>query len=218
MINHTRYTMMRIFTLAGAILAFSSMALAQPANKADEKFWKDKAKAYVKDPMALKAEFENYQNQIKDLKQRNKDLTNQLNTMQSSGGPKVDSMKWEIIQLKGELQAMQTQYEKLQAAYQTLKTTEEMGIRSGLVYRVQIGAYVFNDMRNVPVNDDVIIERADGFNKWVIGSYRTYEEAAKLKEELVKAGLKDAFIVPYIDGIRASIQEADNYLKNQGRP
>ena len=93
-----------------------------------------------------------------------------------------------------------------------------MAIQPGLVYRVQIGAYVFYEMDNPPVNaGDFVAERADGFNKYVIGSYRTYEEAGEFKDEIRKMGIKDAWVVPYIDGVRVTIEEANTYLGNQGK-
>jgi len=206
------------FIVLGALLL--SPGLQAQTTKETEKFWKKKAKGYVKKPLALKAEFENYQNQIKDLKERNKKLVEQMNAGGGSiGGDKnlTDSLRWAIIQLEGELQSTKNQYAKLEAAYKTERKVAEMGIRTGLIYGVQIGAFVFYEMDNPPADaQDVIVERADGFNKYVIGSFRTYEEAGSFRDELRKMGVKDAWIVPYIDGVRANMDEANAYLKNQG--
>lgn len=207
-----------LFFALGVLILCSGLQ-AQSA-KETEKFWKKKAKGYVKKPLALKAEFENYQNQIKDLKERNKNLVEQLNGGSGTVGGKknlVDSLRWAIIQLEGELQSTKNQYAKLEAAYKTERKVSEMGIRTGLIYGVQIGAFVFYEMDNPPADaQDVIVERADGFNKYVIGSFRTYEEAGSFRDELRKMGVKDAWIVPYIDGVRATMDEANAYLKNQG--
>ncbi len=206
----------------GIVLGLACLAspLQAQTDKETQKFWKKKAKGYTKKPLALKAEFENYQNQIKDLKDRNKQLVEQLNEGGLAGGDAnkvVDSLRWAIIQLEGELQATKNQYAKLENAYKTLKKTEDMGIRTGLVYGVQIGAYVFYEMQNPPDNaPDVIVERADGFNKYVIGNFRTYDEATNFRDELRKMGVKDAWIVAYIDGVRVSMEEANEYLQKQG--
>lgn len=208
-----------LFFIVLGILILSPGLQAQ-SDKETEKFWKQKAKGYVKKPLALKAEFENYQNQIKDLKERNKKLVEQLNAGGgSTGGGKnlVDSLRWAIIQLEGELQSTKNQYAKLEAAYKTERKVSEMGIRTGLIYGVQIGAFVFYEMDNPPADaQDVIVERADGFNKYVIGSFRTYEEAGGFRDELRKIGVKDAWIVPYIDGVRATMDEAKAYSEKQG--
>ena len=204
-----------LFCIVLGLLILSPGLQAQ-SDKETQKFWKKKAKGYVKKPLALKAEFENYQNQIKDLKERNKKLVEQLN---SGGADKnmTDSLRWAIIQLEGELQSTKNQYAKLEAAYKTERKVSEMGIRTGLIYGVQIGAYVFYEMENPPADaQDIIVERADGFNKYVIGSFRTYDEAGNFKEELRKMGVDDAWIVPYIDGVRVTMDEAKSYRDQQG--
>ena len=172
---------------------------------------------YSRNPLALKAEFENYQEQIKDLKARNKELLNRSASSQNTD--LVDSLRWAAIQLEGELQALQAQHERLKAEYQSRRKVSDIGIQPGLVYRVQIGAYVFHEMENVPEEaGDIVAERADGFNKYVIGSFRTYEECESFRDELRTIGINDAWIVPYLDGERVTIQEANDYLAQQGQP
>lgn len=191
-------------------------SLQAQVSKADKKFWKQKAKMYVKNPISLKAEFENYQEQIKDLKRRNKELMNEAS--QSQNSDLVDSLRWALIQSEGELEALRTQNEKLKKYSQTQKTVNDMGIRTGLVYRIQIGAYVFYEIENKNItSDDFIAERADGFNKYVIGGFRDYDEATGFRDEIRKMGLEDAWVVPYLDGVRITIEEANQHLQNQGQ-
>ena len=205
-----------VITLLYFALIFAHTSVFGQIPKEEKKFWKNKAKMYVKNPVSLKAEFENYQEQIKDLKTRNKNLMQKSSDSQSSD--LVDSLKWALIQVEGELEALKSQNTKLESAYTAQKTVNDMAIQPGLVYRVQIGAYVFYEMDNPPVNaSDFVAERADGFNKYVIGSYRTYEEAGEFKDEIRKMGIKDAWVVPYIDGVRVTIDEANRYLSNQGK-
>lgn len=192
--------------------------------KEEKSFWKKKAKLYSKNPLSLKAEFENYQNQIKDLKKQNKELSSNgpsssQNSISSTGNQAglVDSLRFALVQMEGQLQAERNNSQKLQSAYKTQKTVNKMGIQDGLVYRVQIGAFVFYEMENKPGNsDDFLAERSDGFNKYVIGSFRTQNEGDTFRDSLRKIGIKDAWVVPYIDGIRVTMQEADNYLAGQG--
>lgn len=206
--------------LGALFCAMPLQSQAQAADKATVKFWKNKAKGYVKNPLALKAEFENYQNQIKDLKDRNKKLVEQLNAgggVASGDKSLVDSLRWAIIQLEGDLQSTKNNYAKLEAAYKTQKKVSEMGIRTGLIYGVQVGAFVFYEMQNPPVDaQDVIVERAEGFNKYVLGNFRTYDEASSFRDELAKIGVKGPWVVPYIDGVRVTIEEAKEYSEKQG--
>lgn len=193
----------------------ASSAIAQD-DKAEIKFWKDKAKAYKKNPLALRDEFKNYQDQISDLKRRNKEMAERLSNMGTSGSP-ADSMRASLQEAQAKLAESQKSFAELEDAYKTLKRTDDMGIRAGLIYGVQIGAYVYYEMENVPADaNDVIYEKSDGFNKYVIGNFRTYEESINFRDELRKTGVKDAWVVPYIDGVRVTIDEARRYEANQG--
>lgn len=202
-------------TLLFALTLINSALHAQ-VSKEEEKFWQEKAKMYKKRPLSLKAEFENYQNQIKDLKKRNKELMQRRGDSQAENEALIDSLRWALIQAEGELQAQRKKYDKMEAAFASTKTVGEMGIRTGLVYRIQIGAFVFYEVENKPEQGaDFYEEKSDGFNKYVIGGFRTIEEANVFKDEVQKMGVKDAWVVPYIDGIRVTMTEAEQYEQNQ---
>jgi len=194
---------------------------AQDMSKQEKKFWKDKAKMYVKNPSALKGEFENFQEQINDLKTQLRESiatpsTNDEGPVATDEGT-TDSLRWQLVQLEAQVQNLRRQNERLQSEVATSNKTSQMGIQDGLVYRVQIGAYVFYEMENKPeIGGDFVSERADGFNKYVIGSFRSYEEATAFRQELKKMGLSDPWVVPYIDGIRVTIDEAEQYQGSQG--
>lgn len=198
------------------VLLFCLPALASgQISKEEKKFWAEKAKMYKKNPIALKAEFDNYQEQIKDLKKRNKEMQSQIS--EGGGSELVDSLRWALIQMEGEMQSLRKRNEQLLAEYKSQKTVISEGITTGLVYRVQIGAYVFHEMKAAPVDgNDFVAERADGFNKYMIGMFRTYEECDDFKRELVTLGIENPWIVPYIDGVRVTIDEANTYLREQG--
>ncbi len=176
-----------LFSLLFLFLVPSLVTAQKVSSKEEKKFWKNKAKKYVKNPMTLKAEFKNMQDQIDDLKQRNKELTMELS---QGAGAEVDSLRWALIQSQGELDAAQTELQRLRQQYSEQNTQVNSGLRPGLVYRVQIGAYVFHEAQNLPQgSDEFHSERADGFNKYLMGQFRTYEEAALFRDELVTMGL-----------------------------
>ena len=153
---------------------------------------------YVKNPASLKGEFENFQQQINDLKEEVKSgMASQATQVQDD--QLVDSLRWELVQMEGKMQNQARQIERMEQELATSNTTSAMGIQGGLVYRVQIGAYVFYEMDSKPeTGGDFVSERADGFNKYVIGSFREYEEASAFRDELKKMGLDDPWVVPYI--------------------
>lgn len=200
------------------LFCLHNLSIAQDLTKQEKKFWKDKAKMYVKNPASLKGEFENFQQQINDLKE---EVKSNMATEQSQGSSDqlVDSLRWELVQMEGKMQNQSRQIERMEQELATANTTSNMGIQGGLVYRVQIGAYVLYEMDVKPeTGGEFISERADGYNKYIIGSFRSYEEATTFREELKKMGLDDPWVVPYIDGIRVTIDEARQYLDSQGQP
>lgn len=86
----------------------------------------------------------------------------------------------------------------------TLKSTQ-----NGLIYKVQIGVYR-NKIPNEtfkglsPVSEDPY----DGGVKYAVGAFKKIAYAKQAKKHVVDLGLKDAFIVAYFNGVRISIQKA----------
>lgn len=86
--------------------------------------------------------------------------------------------------------------------------------QSGIFYKVQICATRKSPARNgqffekkYKVTDNVELTNHEGWKKYIIGSFSTYEEAkafGKKTQELVK----DAFIVAYDNGERISVSQA----------
>ncbi|MEO1414738.1 MAG: hypothetical protein AAFW00_05635 [Bacteroidota bacterium] len=206
---------MKNLTVILTLLAFvfAPMLVDAQVSKEEKKFWKRKAKTYAKNPLTLKAEFENYQEQIKDLKQRNIDLMSQASS--SQGGEAEDSLKWALIQAESQLERVAKENNRLKEELRSQKSFVGTGNMPGLVYRIQIGAYVFFQADNIPSGSgEIVAERADGFNKYLLGAFRDYDESIAFRDELREMGMKDAWVVPYIDGVRVSMEEANAYQQN----
>ncbi len=201
-------------TLLAGFLATQESWAQESLTKEEVKYWKKKAKMYTKRPEALKSEFENLHNQIEDLKKKNKSLELNGNT---GGTPLVDSLMWVLAKQEGEYQNMKREYDQMKESYKTLKTANDKGIKEGLVYRVQIGAFVLeNDTDYANLNEEKFsIERSDGMYKYILGAFRSYEEAEKFRGKLMQMGMDEPWIVPYIDGIRVSMDEAREYMGTQ---
>jgi hypothetical protein len=201
--------------LGMAFFLATPMTATAQVSKDEARFWKKKAKMYKRNPMSLKAEFENYQQQIEDLKAQVKDL------MESgSSGPTDEeaNLRMRIIELENDRSRLQSENEKLRRELASTKQVSEMGIRSGLVYRVQLVAAVLQDFDSPnSASDDVVVERSDGYNKFLIGGFRTYDKAQQFREEVRLLGFEDAWIVPYIDGKRVTIDEANQYRNSEGQ-
>lgn len=86
----------------------------------------------------------------------------------------------------------------------------------GIEFRVQCGA--FRDSRQAPselaakygITDLIQEEYTDGWYKYTVGSFKTYEEAGKFRDAFIKrTKILSAFIVAYRDGKRlANIKDA----------
>lgn len=76
-----------------------------------------------------------------------------------------------------------------------------------VVYRVQLGAF-----KNKPNSEsyqkipNLFIEEANGFFRYMSGSFSNFNEAAKHKVKMVVEGYKGAFVVAYKNGKRVSLK------------
>lgn len=80
----------------------------------------------------------------------------------------------------------------------------------GNVFRVQLGAYRRPLSRNIfpEVNDLIEIKTEDSLYKYMTGTFKTIEGAAKHKAKMLMKGYEGAFITVYKDGERVSLKKA----------
>ena len=205
---------------------FLTVAVAQPVvaqkkskaekrkEKAEKKLWKKKAKTYKKTPLKLRDDLETANQKLRECSERNKDLQNKFGALEKQ----IDSLAALVNAKQAEIAALNTKYEKLQKAYEAQKNINEKDIIPGLVYRVQIGAYVHFEIK--PNKEDMDKnfegESADGMNKYLIGRFRNLETCTTFRDNVRKLGIGDAFVVPYIDGTRVTMDEAKTYQGGTG--
>ena len=182
--------------------------------KAEKKLWKKKAKSYAKSPLSLRDDLENAQKRLRECSAKNKEMQDKYVAALS----RADSLENVINAKTSELASLARKYEKLEAAYEAQKNVNEKGIVPGLVYRVQVGAYVHFDMNQHLEHTDKTFEgeTQDGMNKYMMGNFRDMTYAEAFRDDVRKLGIEDAWIVPYIDGTRVTKEEADTYLSKQG--
>jgi len=95
------------------------------------------------------------------------------------------------------------------------KNVEMVAPDSGIVFKVQIGAF----REQVPIdiaNKFILLAKRDiknfkdenGLTVFTIGSVRKYEDAVFLKEEATAKGIPDAFILAYKNGKKITVAEA----------
>ena len=88
----------------------------------------------------------------------------------------------------------------------------------GTVFRVQLGAYRRKLSKNVfpEVSDLIEIRTEDSLYKYMTGTFRTIDEAAKHKANMLMKGYEGAFITAYKDGNRTSLKKAGATPINDG--
>lgn len=118
----------------------------------------------------------------------------------------------ELESLTSELESTKTELEDIKETPASLLTANDQG----LTFRLQIGAYNTIDLAAFFAEPKLIsAEKVNGLNKYMIGYFDSFEVAKQVEAALKKAGLKDAWLVPYNDGSRISDDQAEELL---GKP
>lgn len=175
-----------------------------------KKEWKKKAKMYIKNPLALKAREESFQKQMDDINQR-LDAETKKNAELSS----------QIVELEDRLRAKQysldsirSEFARMKAAYEAEKKQARLDVMPGLVFKVQIGAFRLFDMRQYAQDNPFFEAEAVGdINRYTVGRFRDLNLAEAFQKDIKRLGIRDAWIVPYKDGVRITMKEAKEMLQ-----
>ena len=116
--------------------------------------------------------------------------------------------KKEVVTTASSKAKPKTQVASSTSSSTSKKTTAEAGI----VYRVQVLALqnesqqALNEIKKqVGAKIPVSVIPENGMQKYVAGSFKTYNEAAQFKNELVEKGCKGCFVVAYSNGKRVGL-------------
>ncbi|MDF2447562.1 MAG: hypothetical protein K0R26_66 [Bacteroidota bacterium] len=80
-------------------------------------------------------------------------------------------------------------------------------------YQVQVGAFrnaIQSDVlaKKFNISEDIKSEMAEGFNKFMVGSFEQYKQARTHRETVKQKGCSSAFVVAYNGAKRITVQEA----------
>ena len=207
--------MKKITILLSAILVavFISADLNAQLSKQEKKEWKKKAKTYSKNPQALKQLEDDNQALSKEVAS----LESQLSSCKSTAGDKdatISDLQGQVQKLRSDVAAARKAAADAKAeaaakpAVETeLKSGEKM--IAGVVFKVQIGAFRNKDLSKFFDNHENFSgeQGDDGVQKITLGQFKDYWEADTFKKYLREMGVKDAWIVPYKDGVRVDIKD-----------
>lgn len=94
----------------------------------------------------------------------------------------------------------------------TASTTSKKPSVAGQIYRVQVFALQNESpqalkeiKKQVGEKTTISVLSENGMKKYVAGSFKSYNEAAQLRDELINKGFKGSFVVAYNNGKRVSL-------------
>jgi hypothetical protein len=143
------------------------------------------------------------------LKSQTSSLQGQLSSLQSRIGEK-DSR---ISELQNELSRMESEVasakRRMQEAQENQATARSTKSEMGVIFKVQIGAFRNKDLSKYFDNGEMFTGEStdDGIQKFTLGSFTDYWEADTFKKYLREMGVKDAWIVPFKDGVRVEMKD-----------
>ncbi|MEI9919264.1 MAG: Ezrin/radixin/moesin family protein [Bacteroidota bacterium] len=189
-------------------LIFSGTTVFAQLSKAEKKEWKKKAKEFKKNPAALK--------QLNDDKQVSDnsvvDLSGQVKQLQSTvsdKNAKIADLEDQIARMRSELNSAKAELAQLKSAPAVINP---MDFSKGVVFKVQVGAFKNKDLskyfeNNPNFGGEAADKDKNEPQKITIGIFRDYWEADTFKKYMREMGVKDAWIVPYRDGVRVEIKD-----------
>ena len=100
----------------------------------------------------------------------------------------------------------------------TAAKAKQVEIIKGLFYTVQVGVYSkpvsINKLFNItPLNSELL---SNGFIRYTSGQFISLALASAKKDNIVNAGITDAFITAYYNGKRISVTQAQNFVTTYG--
>lgn len=195
--------MKRSISLIALVLCFGVAfnATAQ-MDKKEKKEWKKRIK---------KLEPEQY----KQLLDENKSLKGQVTSLKtelSNVDDRLAEKDQQIATYQGQVGDLRNELARAQsqAKPQNVSSGQTGGgidESTGIVFKVQLGAFKNKDLKKYDNSPNFSAEEADGLQKFTLGVFRDYWDADTFKKHLRSMGVKEAWIVSYQDGQRVPIKD-----------
>ncbi len=196
--------------LAIVLILFICVATVDKAHaqlsKKEAKEWKKKKKKLS--PEQLKRMYD----ENASLKSELSSVQGQLSSIQarlSEKDAKIAEMTQQLREAEAKVNNAQRAIAQAQEAAQAQPATTASVDESGVVFKVQIGAFRNKDLSKYFDNHENFGGEMgeDGVQKITLGIFRDYWEADTFKKYLREMGVNDAWIVPYKDGVRVEMKD-----------
>jgi TolA-binding protein len=188
-------------------LIFSGTHVFAQLSKTEKKEWKKKAKEMKKHPENLK----DLSEKKVEADTKVTDLSGKVREMEGTiaeRDARITELEEQLSRMRGELASCNSQLVQLRQAPPVIAP---MDFSKGVVFKVQVGAFKNKDLQkyfdNNPNFGGEAGKEATDPQKITIGIFRDYWEADTFKKYMRDMGVKDAWIVPYRDGVRVEIKD-----------
>ncbi len=198
-----------LLLFAAVLLAACSPKIA-PVVGEDGTDWNARAAEYRENPGALRDFVEDCERSQEEMVALRQQLTG-YESQSSDAQDQLSTAQASAEQAYQEIQTLRQQLTALENAQRPdeMITDQPAAQVKGVVFQVQLGAYAQNRVdSDMATGDALDLTDQDGMQKVVVSRFRTYQNAANLRDRLKTMGVKDAFVVAMNDGQRIDVQEA----------
>ena len=187
--------------LPTGLAAQSSSTLSKKEQKRLKKEWKTKARAFVKNPIALRDNQDYFKKKIDELNKLIAERDVRLQEQEQKLA-EAEAMKATIAALQGENATLK------QAVEEAAKAPRGADMR-GLVFKVQIGAFrLFNLAQYIQDTPGLAAESGGELNKYTLGVFKDLATAEAFRKDIRRMGIRDAWTVAFRDGVRIEMKQA----------
>jgi cell division protein FtsN len=194
-----------------AILMIFCMAFSVSAqmSRKEKKEMKKMAKELKRNPEQMKAmveENESLKSSVASLTAEVENLKGQL----SNKNAEIATARQEAQEAKAMAEAQRQRANEMAKKAKEAQNSEPNALdESGTWFKVQVGAFENIDMSEYFKNNPNFSgeETEEGLQRITLGRFRDYWEADRFKKTLRKMGVKEAWIVPYKEGVRVPLKE-----------
>ncbi len=204
---------MRFLPLLLLLLLAACSPKIAPVVGEDGTDYSARAAEYRENPAALRdfvEDCERSQSEMTTLRQQLSSYESQQGEVQNQLATAEESAQ----QAYQEIQSLRDQVASLEANQQPVQemiTDEPVAQVQGVIFQVQLGAYAQEQNKvqgDLATGDALDLTDQNGMQKVVVSRFRTYQNAANLRDRLQKMGVTGAFVVAMNDGQRIDVQEA----------
>lgn len=203
-----------LFSSFAMMLAVSSCAKKTTAAAMgdDGRDWAAMAASYKQNPDALRQLVENCEATEAQLTTARQQL-NDYRAQSGAASQDVTALRTNLTNAQMENDQLRQQLADANAraanAASDRLDTDQQTVVAGVIFQVQLGAYAQNTVNgDLSTGDALELQEQDGVQKVVVSQFRTYANAAALRDRLKVMGVKDAFVVAKNNGVRITVPEA----------